>query len=161
QPVEDPMPLRRILLPPNRVAAELERVGQGVLVQLSRADFEARVKKAAAAGQALKNPPRLIEANYRARLEGNALVGSGDWTVLNPLGTPGIWSVGDLNLALNKVKIEAADAVLADLDGKSLGLRLENGGKQTVVFDWSARGAPGTNGLHFELKVPRCALALL
>jgi hypothetical protein len=160
EPLEDPVPLRRVLVPPHRVAAELDRVGQGILVQMPRADFEARVQKAARVGQVLKNAPKLIEANYRAGLEGTALVGSGDWTVLNPLSVPGIWSLSELNLALSKVKLEAVDALLGGL-GKSLGLYLEKSGKQTVVFDWSARGARITNGLHFELKAPPCAVALL
>src|SRR5208283_6187669 len=36
----DPLPLRRVPIPPERVAAEVERARQGVWVQLPRADFD-------------------------------------------------------------------------------------------------------------------------
>ena len=54
------------------------------LVQLPRPEFEARVKQAVEAGERFKTPPRLAQARYWARLEGTNLVGSGDWTVINP-----------------------------------------------------------------------------
>ncbi len=161
-PVKDPLPIRRLLIPAERVPAELERGGQGVLRKLSRDDFEARVREAARALQALRHPPRLIEAGYTARLAGQALAGTGRWTVLNPTAA-GILPLPDLNLALRGVKFEsgAADAVLGDLDGKALGLLVKGAGKDNVVFDWTARGEPGSDGLHFKLKVPPCAVASL
>ena len=43
----DPLPLRRVLVPPERVAAELERARQGTMVSMPRARFEALVQEAA------------------------------------------------------------------------------------------------------------------
>ena len=44
---------------------------------------------------------------YRARLQGNALVGRGDWTVFNPSPRPAVWAIPDLNLALSEVRLPA------------------------------------------------------
>src|SRR6266436_3833499 len=81
---QDPLPLRRLLIAPERVAAEMKRVEQGILVQMTHDDFETQVRRASLAGEALKRPPRLVEARYRARLVDTALVGSGQWKVMNP-----------------------------------------------------------------------------
>jgi hypothetical protein len=156
----DPLPLRRLLVEPKQVPAQLEKVRRGVLTKLSREDFEARVRKAARAAAALKNPPRLLAAHYRATLKGQALDGKGDWTLLNPTKA-GILPLPELNLALRNVKLGAADAILGDLDGKSLGLLVKSAGKQAVVFDWTARGDPRSDGLYFKLQAPPCAVASL
>src|SRR5947209_10245719 len=79
----DPLPLRRVVLPPERVVAELERAGRGALVPLPRDRFEELVRRAAA-GVARQPPPRLVEAHYRATLAGQALVGSAEWRVHHP-----------------------------------------------------------------------------
>src|SRR5947207_9883822 len=86
----DPLPLRRVLIPPERVPRELERARQGVLVQMPREEFEARVQRAMQAGEALKNPPRLAEARYRATLVDTALMGTGQWTILHTASVAGI-----------------------------------------------------------------------
>src|SRR4051812_36910075 len=75
----DPLPLRRVLIPPSRVPAELARAKQGVLVKMPRAEFEALVRRAALSGERAANPPRLVRAVYAARLEGDALVGGREW----------------------------------------------------------------------------------
>ena len=72
----DPIPLRRVVVAPERVLTELERARQGVLVQLPRAEFEQRVRQAARTEEALKKPPRLLQARYQASLSGIALVGT-------------------------------------------------------------------------------------
>ena len=56
--------------------------------------------------------------------------------------------------------LDGREAILGDLDGKSTGLLIEHLGKHILALDWSARSEPGPNGLHFELKVPPCALTL-
>ena len=116
-PAPDPLPLRRVIIPADRLPKELERVRQGILVQQPREEFEARVKRAAEAGERLKSPPRLVNARYWARLEGTALVGGGDWTIMNPGPDAGVLPLPDVNLALSRVKMGATDAVLGDLDG--------------------------------------------
>jgi hypothetical protein len=157
----DPVPLRRILVAPERLPQEMERVRQGTLLMLPRKEFEARVAEAARAGEALRNPPRLLEARYRASFTEAGLTGTGQWTVLNPTALPGILPVQPLNLALRQVRRDNADAILADLDGRGPGLLIEAAGCQTVTLDWTARGEPGPAGVHFDLRVPACALTSL
>jgi hypothetical protein len=160
----DPVPLRRVLVVPERVSAELEKVRTGVLRSLPYTDLQAMLKAAARAGEAQKKRPRLVEASYSASLslQGEALQGSGEWTVFSA-GRMGILEMPDLNLALQKVqfKQEAADAILGDLDGKALGLLVKDAGKHSVVFDWSARGTLDSDGMHFKLKVPPCPVGSL
>src|SRR6202011_5711805 len=122
----------------------------------SREDFEARVQRAALAGEALKDPPRLVEARYRASLVDNALTGSARWKVINPAPGPALLTLDPLNVALQKVRWQKAqwdttDAVLGDLDGKTLGLLVHQTGTQSALFDWTARGDLRPGGLHFSL----------
>src|SRR3954471_6780699 len=49
---EEALVLQRLVVPPERVAAELEKVQQGTLVKLPRTEFEARVERAARALEA-------------------------------------------------------------------------------------------------------------
>jgi hypothetical protein len=157
----DPVPLRRILITPERLPREMERVRQGTLVLLPREEFETRLAEAARAGEALRTPPRLLEARYRAAFSDAGLTGTGQWTVHNPNPGPGILPVQPLNLALRQVRLENADAVLADLDGKGPGLLVEAAGRQTATLEWTARGDPGPAGVHFDLRLPPCALTSL
>ena len=63
-----------------------------------------------------------------------------------------------LNLALNNVKNKTSGgkAILGLVDGKNLGLVLDQAGSQTITFDWSAHGTATPSGLHFDLKLPSC-----
>src|SRR5262245_42522613 len=98
--VVSPVPIQRVLLAPDKLTAELERAKRGVLVPLSRQEFEDRVQRAAQAGEALKSPPRLVAARYMAKLVDNALEGKAEWKVLNPGTAAGILAVQPFNLAL-------------------------------------------------------------
>lgn len=156
----DPVPLRRILVPPQRLAQELQRARQGVLVPLPRADFEARVARAAA-GASSRATPRLLEARYRAVLVESSLVGSGQWLVHNPGPGPAILPLSALNLAVRRVQLGDTEGILGDLDGKSPGLLLPAAGRVSVELDWSARGEQTPAGIRFELRVPACVLHVL
>jgi hypothetical protein len=177
---DDPLPLRRVLLPADRVTDEMKGPGQSALKQLPREEFEELVQRAARAGEASKRVPRLIEAHYRTRLVEQSLMGTGQWRVLNPAPVEAPPAEGgprgvsgrplapgaailplSLNLALRQPRFVNQEALVADLDGKSLGLLLEQGGEQTVALDWSARGEPRSGGLAFDLEVPPCPVASL
>ncbi len=159
---DDPLPLRRILVPAARVSAELERMRQGVIVKMPRAEFEALVQRAARAGARAASPPRLTRTVYTARLENNALVGNADWAILNPGDRPGVLPLPDFNLPMGKANFDdAGAAVLGELDGKALGLLVSRTGKQSLFFDWSLRGGLSGGDLHFDLQVPPCPVASL
>ena len=139
----EPLPVRRVLIPADRVPAEMERVRQGVLVQLPREAFEAKVQRASQAGEILNNPPRLVEARYRANLVDAALVnGSAQWKVLNPASAAGVLAIEPFNLALQKARLDTADAILGDIGPRNLGLLVEQPGEHTLFLEWSARGQP-------------------
>ena len=79
---EDVVPLRRVLMNPDRLPKEMERLKQGVLVQLPRAEFEERLHQAQRAADTLKCPPRFTETRYHAILSDSALVGGARWHIL-------------------------------------------------------------------------------
>ncbi|HXG11796.1 MAG TPA: hypothetical protein VNK04_18720 [Gemmataceae bacterium] len=153
-----PFVLRPISL--DRLPREMEKVRQGALVQLPFADFEERLRQARA-GAAIKRPPRLLEARYRAVLKDNALHGIGQWKTSNPDAGPAILRLQPLNLALRRLRFENRDALLADFDGRTPGLLLEEAGQHTVSVEWTARGDPSPEGLLFDLRLPACAVAAL
>lgn len=165
QPAANPFPLRRIIIPLERIPGELQR--SGVLVQMTRDEFEAKLRKATASYEEMQRPPRLVKAFYTAELVGHSLTnGSGQWTVHHG-GAAGVMPVPAFNLALSKIKLGSADAVFGNLDGKNLGLwvgRTSEVSKTSevfpVYFDWSARGETQVHGLAFELRVPPCPMTI-
>jgi hypothetical protein len=160
----DPVPIRRVLLTPERIPAEMEHVRQGALVQMPLADFDDLLRRAGRVAAGLKNPPRLIEAHYgRAELRDNSLVGKGKWKVLHTGPGPGLLPLQPLSLALRQPTFEDEnrEALIADFDGRTPALLLEAPGEHTVAFEWSARGEARPEGLHFDLQFPSCAVAFL
>ncbi|MFO0966300.1 MAG: hypothetical protein U0793_12050 [Gemmataceae bacterium] len=153
EPLPDPVPLRRIVLPPSRLALEVEKAAPGVLIPLPRDEFESRLRKIAQLKEASAAPPRLVKARYVAELKGNALVGrSGAWTV-EAGGGPGVLPLPTLNLALGTMRnVHGAEVLLGDLDGKNLGLWVDE--PTDIFFDWSVRGVPRPDGLAFDLRLP-------
>ncbi len=161
--VPDPLPIQRVLIAPDQLSKEMQqRIEQRVLVQMPRGDFEDLVRKAAKA-QAPKNGPRLIEARYRATLvdNGGGLSGTGQWKVLHPGSGPALLPLQPLNLALQKPRFENRDALVADFDGKTPALLVDDGGEHSVAIEWSARADPRPEGLYFALELPAAPVASL
>src|SRR5262245_48950285 len=102
--LEDPVPIQRIELPAERIAAEMENVRRNVLKQMPRSEFEVLVQRAAQARQAEREPPRLLEARYRAVLENDGLIGSAEWKIVQRTSGPGRLSLQALQLALRKAR---------------------------------------------------------
>jgi hypothetical protein len=158
----DPLPLRRVVIPVERVAAEVERAKPGVLLQLPRDEFEGKVRRAREAAAAAKAEPRLLKAVYAAQLSGTTLVGgSGHWQVQHDGPAPAMLPLPLFNLALTKIKLGNADGVLGDVDGKNFGLAVESPGRHDVFFDWSLRGAPHAEGMAFNFRLPSCPLSTI
>jgi hypothetical protein len=162
---EEPLPIRRVELPPERVAAEMGRVGRGVLTQLPREQFEELVKQAAAAEAAGKDPPRLVEARYTAALADNGLSGTAEWKVAHGHDAPGRLSLAGLQLALRSARwSDGASAVIGmfnDRAGAEPQLLVNRKGERTLKLEWSARGVPELGGLRFDLRVPACLVTVL
>jgi len=162
---ESPIPIRRILLNPERLPQELERLKQGTLVQLSRTEFEDRLRQASEAVQAQKNPPRLTESRYQAVLADSALVGIGEWHILHLANQPALMPLPSFNLSLRRqVTGEVEDhpsAAAVGESGKIPALLLAEAGTHRVDLEWSLRGDTRPDGLHFELKIPSSPIATL
>ena len=153
-----PFTIQRIVVPPQRVAKELEKVQQGTLQSMPLQEFDARLERIRKALQARDQKPRLLRSHYSAELIDRALTnGSGQWTILHTGSADAILPIENLNLALHKVKWDHGGvALLGDFDDETLGLLLKQPGQQVCLFDWSARGASTSDGLSFALGVPAC-----
>jgi hypothetical protein len=158
----EPFPIRRVLLPTERVPAEMERARLGVLKQMPLEDFEALVRSAGRSATAFRTEPRIIEARYRAGLENTDLVGSVAWKVHNPGPAARLLRLEPFNLALQKSPtFENRPAFAGDFDGRRPGLLLEEPGLRTVAADWSAHGETGPEGISFDLNLPAATVAVL
>ena len=167
-PANDRLSLpRRVYLAPDQVAAELERVKEGVLVQMPLAEFDKRVRDAVANAGASKSSPRLIQARYRATLyKTSALVGTGEWKTVNPTRGQALLPLSPINLALKQARFDEAGeakrpALLADFDGRNPSLLLERSGEASIALDWSARADGRPDGLYFTLEFPPAPIAVL
>src|SRR5262249_10829457 len=159
QQAADPIPIQRVLVAPNRVAAELQRARQRVIRQMPRAEFECLVRRAARTSRAANEFPRLLEARYRGSLEDGAIVGTSEWIVENPPGSTGVLPLPSFNLALRQAQLGNSGAIIGDWDGKTAGLLIAQPGKHVVSMVWSVRSDSGPSGLRFEIKLPPCVLS--
>jgi hypothetical protein len=155
--VEDgPQSIRRLVIPPQRIARELEKVKQGTLVMMPLADFDARVEQADKSLKSRGEKPHLTRTHYSAELVDRSLsFGSGQWTIQYAGAGTALLPIEPMSLALANAKWEqGGDATLAEFDGKSLGLLVPSPAHATCLFDWSARGTLTNEGLIFNLAVP-------
>src|SRR5438552_4342108 len=102
QDAPEPFPIRRVLLPADKVPAAMQRAEMGVLKQIPLDEFEELVRRAARTAAALKVEPRIVEAKYRARLEGGSLVGTAAWTIHNPGPAARLLRLDPFNIALER-----------------------------------------------------------
>lgn len=167
----DDIDVKRLLVEPDRLAAEIERARLGVLKTLPQAEFEEQLRAYRAARKAALTltAPQLIKARYlRLRLHEDPsgrgepyLAGSGEWTVRHSGSGVAVLPLQPLTLALNRVRYENRSALVGDFDREQPGLLVDKPGTHTVLFDWTARGEPTPDGVLFELRVPSAALAQL
>jgi hypothetical protein len=155
-----------MLISADRVPAELERLKQGTLVQMSRPQFEALVERARQRLGAIQNPPQLVEARYQATLAGTALIGNARWRVVNPTPGPGYLPLQPWNLALIKARwpkgrADFAPALIASWNGQKQSVLVNGVGERTLDLDWTVRGDLGPAGLHFDIQIPLSPLASL
>jgi hypothetical protein len=155
----EPLNIRRVLIPPERVPIELQKAKQKLFIEIPREEFEAYVDRAAQVEESLRKPVRLRTATYRAVLAETYLSGTADWSLENPNAALGILRVEPLNLAIRDPKLGDSDAILGELAAQSFGLIVEKQGSHRLKMDWSARGEEGPDGLRFDLRVPACTLS--
>jgi hypothetical protein len=166
----DPLPLRRVLLPAEKLPDELKQVREGVLMRMPRKEFEELLKQAAR-GKKQQPTARLVEARYRATLNETALTGTAQWKVLYQGPGAGLLRLqgeaGAFNLAVKQPRYENRDALLGEFPdpasptGRSLALLVDRPGENTLLFEWSARAEVRPEGLQVDLKVPPSPAALL
>ncbi len=165
QPGDDdaPLSIQRLMIPPARLAREMEKVQQGTLVLVPLPEFDANLERALQALKARRIKPRLLSSHYSAELVDRSLTnGSGQWLVHHAGSSAAVLSIDPLNLALTRLKWEAGDeALLAEFGPRTLGLLVPAGNNSSCLFDWSARGTPTNDGLVFNLLVPPCPIVTL
>jgi hypothetical protein len=165
-PENEPPEIRRVLLRPEQLPAELERVRRGVLREMPLAEFDDLVGKAADAAAARRDPPKLLATHWQASLVGESLTGSAECKVLHRRPANGVLALEPFNQALQHATWEdgtpAVVGVLGARQGTSVfGCIVGRPGEQTLALDWSARGRQEPAGLRFDLRVPPSPLAVL
>ncbi|GIW78717.1 MAG: hypothetical protein KatS3mg105_0524 [Gemmatales bacterium] len=162
---QDPLPIRRIVISREQAA---DILSEGSWLQLPYKDFQRRLDNARQAKTLLENPPRLLEARYRAKLVGNDLVGTVElggppleWRFSNPHDKAAIVTVEPFNLAVEGINMSPSDAIVGDLAGKKLAVLIRNKGSQTVEMEWSARGSPSPGVIRFDLRIPEAPIGTL
>jgi hypothetical protein len=153
--------LRRVPLKIDRLPEEMEKVAQGILIEMPRRVFEEKVRQASRSKIAQKTDPQLVEARYRGRLEDSALAGTGQWKILHSGTKPSVVPLESLNLAIRQPRFENREALVGDFEGVGLGLLVEEPGARSVSLDWTARGEQSPAGLRFKLETPSCPVASL
>ena len=173
----DPLPIRRVLMPADRLAEELKKAGDGVFRRLDRVAFE-RIVQDAARGAMTAPLPRLAEAKYRAKLvDGSAerspgLSGTAQWKVVHPGKGSALLRLGDgpdgVNFAIANPRFDNRDAILTRFpdpdrgkDAAGLALLIDRPGEHTLTMDWSIRAETRPEGLFVELRVPASPAATL
>jgi hypothetical protein len=166
----DPLPIRRVLLPKEHLAAEVERVRQGAQIRLSRGEFEDRVRRAARGAIRPADAPRLVEARWRARLlrdsfDENGLVGSAELKIVHAGTGPGLLPLDVLQVALRDPRwTDNRPAILGLLEPgprSGMALLVSHHGRPVLNLDWSARAVPGPGELRFDLSLAACPIATL
>ena len=167
---DDPFPIQRVLLPRDRVPAELEKARQGTLVKLPRTEFEKRVRAAASALRQPARPPLLVAASYRARLQQgelseNALIGTAEWKFAHAGPGPGLFNMNGVQFAIKRARwADNRDAVIGLLSpqpGDGMSLLVDEPGDASLALDWSSRGVPEQGAIRFDLAVPPTPAATL
>ena len=162
----DPFPIRRVLLPKDRLAAELERARQGTLVRLSRKTSNSACAKPLRTFQS--EAPRLVDVHYRAKLlkdglEENSLTGSAEWKIVHQGPGPALLPLDSLQIAIKQARwTDGRTAIVGFLDPRpqsGLALLVEEPGQHSLLVDWSARGLPEPGELRFDLAVPVSPIA--
>jgi hypothetical protein len=153
--VRDPIPIQRVEVTPEKLAEELKQHPHGIYVELPRKAFDEKIRAAAQAQQDALTPPRIVEAHYRAFFEPDGLRGTVQWRVVHSTQSPGVLSLETFNVAIGHARIDNANAIIGDLDGKSAGLLVEKPGEHVVTMDWASRVEVRPGGYQAEIETPR------
>ena len=143
--LSDPFPIQRIFVRAEQLERLKPEIANGAYSLLSKVDFEAKVRAAAGERIAAKNPPRLLEASYRASVESGRVFGTADWSVGHPSNTGGAMAIDPLPGAIHSPKwADGATPILyrSPVDGKPQAatyLWIEGPTQNRFEFQWSTR----------------------
>lgn len=160
---QEPVPIQRVLIDPERLPQELERARQGRFVTLSREDFEERVRLSSPSATGNRNANRITESRYQAVLDHQALIGSASWKFSSGNVFPSLLPVGSLNLALRNPPGKGRPPVpIGEFDSKTTAVLLQKKDQgQPIDFFWSRAGEIRGEGITFELKIPATSISSL
>ena len=99
-PIDDPFPILRVRIGESQIPAVLKQPNAGPLVQLSRSEFEARVRSAGRQIAEARTIPHLTHSRYSAKLIGADLVGTAELDLVNASSVAQFLSLDPLRLAL-------------------------------------------------------------
>jgi hypothetical protein len=161
----DPLPLRRVFVPPDRLEGLLAIDGREQFLKMPREEFESQVQKAAREQLTERFPPQIVEAKYRARLHNGRLVGTGQWNLKNPTGRAAAITLEPLGPAIRDAKWATGKPALifrGTLNGRtapSTYLWADDSAGGSVDFAWSLRGLDEPEEERFEFTFPPSPIA--
>ena len=166
-PLPDPFPIQRIFLPAARPEQLKPEIAQGTYRSLSKFEFEAKVQAAARERIAAQNPPRLLEATYRASVESGRVFGTADWTLGHPSNTGGAMAIDPLPGAIHSPKwTDGSTPILyrSPAGGKPPAptyLWVEGPMQRRFEFQWSTRIVEQPDEERCALTFPASPIASL
>lgn len=153
----DPLPIRRIFVPNERLEATIAQAGPGGLVRMPRSRFEEQVRAASVAQAAMNDPPQLAEAVYRATWSPKGLNGTGEWKLTYPSKQGGLVGLEGLRMAVwQPTWSNRRPAILFRGAGdKSPPKLLADSPKEAALtFQWSCRGTEEPTAEKFDIGLP-------
>src|SRR5437868_7090984 len=142
--------IRRVLLSPDQVPAELEKVQRGALRSVPLAEFEDLLRRATQADSP-REMPSLLAAKYHCRWENGDLVGTANLTIRHSAREPGFLKLDPFSVAIRSARwSDDRPALIGDFasraNGSKCSLIIDHPGDQQMNLTWSARGIREPNG---------------
>ena len=163
----DPFSIQRTVLPAERFERLKPEIAKGTYRSLSKIEFEAKVQAAARERIAAQNPPRLLEATYRASVESGRVSGTADWTLGHPSNAGGAMAIDPLPGAIQSPKwTDGSTPILyrSSVGGKPPAptyLWVEGPTQSRFEFQWSTRIVELPDEERCALTFPASPIALL
>jgi len=162
-PPEDPFPIRRLRATEAMLPELLKQLGPEPLVRMPRAEFEARVERAARELAEARIIPRLTSIQLTASLVEGDLVGTARLGVVNPASEPRWLPLDPLRIALSRASWgpDREAIVGGPMGSAGVAVRVDRPGEQTLELHWSATGITEPGERRFELRLPATPSATL
>lgn len=163
-PLPDPFPILRKLQSFSSPNGNALPKMHGPMKRMPREEFEAAVQFAAKQQAVQRQPPKLVESHYTARLTSDGLTGNGEWSLVYPAGAGGLVDVSPLGIAIWNPRWSSKPAVVFHNSDSQIGdstILAMDIREHVLKFEWSADGVSEPQIDRYELSFPSAAISTL